>query len=106
MVWTYLGIQHGPTGEVSNSMKGRGNLKKWALFDCKFREGQKMWAMEMVHASRLCVLDYLVNALRPQEENLGTVDLGRVFAQVFEREIFKGQRELQCWGVKEQGIRR
>lgn len=97
MVWSYLGEQHGPKNGTDQR---RRNIKHWPKTRSqRYSKEQLIWSLEVFHASKLCVLDFFLQALPTKEEEQSFVFFGEVLAQVFETQMFRGLRQLQCWGA-------
>ena len=62
LVWAYLGEQHGPYEEEENGIDlGRKTIQRWPHgTQEEYTEEQVVWSLEVIHAGRLCVLDYVL----------------------------------------------
>ena len=100
MVWTYLGEQNGPYEEHERGLGGgQSGIKRWPnVMQKEYSEEQLVWTLEVVHASKLSVLDYLSHFIRDHEEEADLAYFGQVFVQTFERQILRGQQNIQYWG--------
>ena len=100
MVWTYLGEQNGPYEEHERGFGGgKSAIKRWPnVIQKEYSEEQLVWTLEVVHASKLSVLDYLSHFIRDHEEEADLAYFGQVVVQTLERQILQGQQNIQYWG--------
>ena len=79
MVWSYLGEQHGPK-EGGQLDQGRRMIRRWPNTQYpEYSREQIVWSLEVLHASKVCVLDYFLHGIHPEEEEQSFVFFGEVF---------------------------
>ena len=101
LVWAYLGEQHGPYEEEENGIDlGRRTIQRWPHgMQEEYTEEQIVWSLEVIHAGRLCVLDYVLQVIREDEERAHCAHFGEVLSRIFKRKILRGEKNIQYWGV-------